>query len=757
MGYSLGPAPFWSLIDSLGLFPAGTTLTTYDSSDKSSLKAVYKDSSAVNVWENPIEFDSVSTDGPFFWDEDNAYYLVFEYADGSQRTVDNYLPSGSGSGDITNEFLSTNYALNSDYRFNNYIGSSNSLSPDSGTEYLIAAGKWFFEKDNDTATDVLYFDEFNAGQTDVPEDPKYFLYFECTSAGSAETQKDIILRMNDVRSFNSEIVSLSLEIKSSTSSTVDIRYKQYFGTGGTPSSDAEGSFQTINLGTSWARESIDGVTIPSISGKTIGTDENDYLELIIRLPLDQIFTVSITQFQFENRSVSSDYFYETYQVNKYRTFGSELPEILIGTDTGDTDYLVPSSQPDGTMSYTDGGIPVGTVIDRPTAAVPPGFLLCDGSSYNIAVDDPQYQRLYDVIGNTFGFGSDAFFATDVSTGVIRTICTSAGVSSLPSTSSCPAVTAAVELTGSTAYPFFVYNYSGSTQQEWVQFINEDFGVPILTPGLGASSTFTLLVSSAGSTYSKQKLAVTFVAASTIVTANDTIRICTPTVEYYFWANVDGAGVDPGLTGTGIEVALTYTDTATEVAQKYYNTTVGRQIVDLTIGDGSLYTAGDYFDLYNGTHLTRLHYIVDSVELTPSYTSSDFIKSISILSADDSATVAEATKIALQGLQFQVEDRRGVFVRGADNGRGWDPDAATRRSSNGTHESQYVGDNIGTYQYDENQEHIHSLPVQLTENVQPGTTSEEFWYSGAVDSAITDYSGGYEARPFNVYTNYFIKF
>lgn len=52
-------------------------------------------------------------------------------------------------------------------------------------------------------------------------------------------------------------------------------------------------------------------------------------------------------------------------------------------------------------SWTVIGNPVGTVLAWTTDTAPSGYLLCDGSTYN-ASTSTQYQRLFDVIGNTFG-------------------------------------------------------------------------------------------------------------------------------------------------------------------------------------------------------------------------------------------------------------------------------------------------------------------------------------------------------------------
>ena len=53
---------------------------------------------------------------------------------------------------------------------------------------------------------------------------------------------------------------------------------QHFGTGGAPSSNVSTAAGAVTISTSWARYSLT-VAVPSISGKTIGTNNNDYLGL----------------------------------------------------------------------------------------------------------------------------------------------------------------------------------------------------------------------------------------------------------------------------------------------------------------------------------------------------------------------------------------------------------------------------------------------------------------------------------------------
>lgn len=56
-------------------------------------------------------------------------------------------------------------------------------------------------------------------------------------------------------------------------------------------------------------------------------------------------------------------------------------------------------------------IPAGLVSMWPSSTIPPGWLLCNGSAYDIAT----YPALYAAIGNTYGSASPTFLVPDMRT------------------------------------------------------------------------------------------------------------------------------------------------------------------------------------------------------------------------------------------------------------------------------------------------------------------------------------------------------
>jgi hypothetical protein len=85
--------------------------------------------------------------------------------------------------------------------------------------------------------------------------------------------------IESVRTFAGQTATLSFWAKGTnptTAGNLKVSLTQYFGTGGSPSANVDVTEQTFVLTANWTRYSFT-FSVPSISGKTIGTDNNDYL------------------------------------------------------------------------------------------------------------------------------------------------------------------------------------------------------------------------------------------------------------------------------------------------------------------------------------------------------------------------------------------------------------------------------------------------------------------------------------------------
>jgi len=177
----------------------------------------------------------------------------------------------------------------------------------SGNEYT--ADRWYAGLSGATAT--ISQQSFTVGQTDVPGEPEYYLRFNVTGANdNVKIQQPI----EDVRTAAGQTVTLSFWIKSTSAPTsLTPRFQQYFGSGGSaPAVDTDGTTIT-GITSSWQKIERQ-VTIPSISGKTIGS--SSYLLLQLFNPNNETFDFDIAQVQLEVGSVATPF--------EHRSYGEEL-------------------------------------------------------------------------------------------------------------------------------------------------------------------------------------------------------------------------------------------------------------------------------------------------------------------------------------------------------------------------------------------------------------------------------------------------
>ena len=183
-----------------------------------------------------------------------------------------------------------------------------------GNEY--GADQWLHARNGTTQTVTRQ--QFTLGQTDVPE-PEYFCRTVVSSVGGAGNYSVLLQPLEDVRTFAGQQVAVSFKAKADTTRSIAIELLQKFGTGGSPSADVTGiGVSKVSIGTSWQKVTAT-ITVPSISGKTLGTNNNDCLHLIIWLDAGSTFnsrtstlgqqsgTFDISQVQMEPGSVATPF------------------------------------------------------------------------------------------------------------------------------------------------------------------------------------------------------------------------------------------------------------------------------------------------------------------------------------------------------------------------------------------------------------------------------------------------------------------
>jgi hypothetical protein len=199
---------------------------------------------------------------------------------------------------------------------------------------------------------------FTLGQTDVPGNSQFFSRTSVTSVAGAGNVALKRQRIEGVKTFAGETVTLSFYAKADAAKNIAIEFVQHFGTGGTPSAtvDSIGS-QLIALTTAWQKFTIT-VALPSISGKTLGTAGNNYVESNFWFDAGSTFaaraaslgqqsgTFDIAQVQFEAGSIATPFEHrpigtEWALCQRYceKTFDIEVaPANAVGTNTGESSF-----------------------------------------------------------------------------------------------------------------------------------------------------------------------------------------------------------------------------------------------------------------------------------------------------------------------------------------------------------------------------------------------------------------------------------
>jgi hypothetical protein len=121
---------------------------------------------------------------------------------------------------------------------------------------------------------------FALGQTEVPGNPKYFSRTVVSSVAGASNYVVKYTRIESAATLAGQTATLSFWAKADAPKNMAVEFGQAFGSGGTPSPRITAlDVTTIALTTSWKKYTVT-VDIPSIAGKTLGTNNNDYLEIV---------------------------------------------------------------------------------------------------------------------------------------------------------------------------------------------------------------------------------------------------------------------------------------------------------------------------------------------------------------------------------------------------------------------------------------------------------------------------------------------
>lgn len=181
----------------------------------------------------------------------------------------------------------------------------------------------------------------------IPETIQDSAIANITAGGAAADYLKWTQTIERARTAANSTVKVSFYAKTSAGNLkVGVSWDQNFGTGGAPSATVTGTGTSVTISSTWARYTVT-LTIPSVSGKTFGTNNDDYALLNLWFSAgstyatasgtvgNQTGTISVTGIQAENDYVTpvevrpdwaeelicARYFVCTYQQNVYAQAG----------------------------------------------------------------------------------------------------------------------------------------------------------------------------------------------------------------------------------------------------------------------------------------------------------------------------------------------------------------------------------------------------------------------------------------------------
>ena len=252
----------------------------------------------------------------------------------------------SAQGSLSIAYASPNYIMNGDMLVNQRFGPGGTLSITTGAQKQYMVDRWFLDKDG-TSQGTLSQQAFTLGQTDVPNEPIYYLDWNITTAGSGATKNNLQHNIESVRTLAGKQVTLSFYGKVATSTqSVTPEIEQNFGSGGSPSAAVVNTGSAATFTTTFQRFTYT-VTLGSISGKTLGTTAfTDSLIIRFKCPLNTACRISISHVQLELGPLATPYRVQTFEqafIDCGRYYQKSYPYATVAANNNNTGQILSSA------------------------------------------------------------------------------------------------------------------------------------------------------------------------------------------------------------------------------------------------------------------------------------------------------------------------------------------------------------------------------------------------------------------------------
>jgi hypothetical protein len=155
---------------------------------------------------------------------------------------------------------------------------------------------------------------FTPGQTDIPEgDPRYYLQYDFPICGTPTNY--LRFPVENVRTLagKNAVFSFWARVPSGTM-TIGVAIAQEFGTGGSPSSGVYPAATNYTVTTTWQKFTYTQA-MSSLTGKTIGTNNNDMMWPAIWCPTNAAGTLQLANIKLEEGLIATPFQKRPIQVD----------------------------------------------------------------------------------------------------------------------------------------------------------------------------------------------------------------------------------------------------------------------------------------------------------------------------------------------------------------------------------------------------------------------------------------------------------
>lgn len=700
---------------------------------------------------------------PFYFPYDDEgkldlYYAVIKDSDGVEQFSREAVPYLSDESENNIDY--TNFIPNSQFLIHTNIPENKSNNYEAGEIReditVLTQGGWTFERSTgSTAKDFVLFERFSSISTNPSGYPRYFGQIKCETPNAGDTVKDLRVKFKNVNRFASTTQQYTFAFtaidNAGASVSVDVYLIKNYGASGSAEEE-------IKLETETITNSFNVLQTTFIFGtntdKTLGTDDNDFIQIAIRFPTNAEYDVSITDVVLTPNAVDISIF---PTIPNYEQIEKTLAGHIKIPDYDSKNLYLPLVLTPSGIGYDDSRVGTFALSSYESAEV--GQLLCRGQKLETAAyssDGIPYSRLQKKLWDEtakvplFGTGEDYVTSLRIDGPAMAIGNNQHGTSAF-----------AADGGGGTGFTFLDIHTGAATKFEFESYYvannvfalyNDSTGA--VTPFNAGTSGFTGNVQIDGNTLLKNLIYIQTTAATSL--AGKYFQYYTPATAYYIWFKVDNVGVDPAPGGTPILIELSSSDDANTVAKLLHMSLVGGT-VSRVLADPASLSGGDYFIFDTTGDNYYVWYKIDGVGVDPNVTGRVGIL-VEVPASPTVTQVNDATHEEINRKFYQLPYTQSDFIRiwGAlESGNLLD---SRINYVPGLDETK-----IGSFQYTQYMQHGHtgSIPNNYgSYQYQDGATGTSL--DDATGSAFTwtvqiDDSGGTESRPPNLFLNLFIYY